>query len=89
MYLVGISDEGFFCLSLNVDSENLFGGRCFVLRNVVQKVRREMVGIRYFVVDWTNLQLVVLKILTGVSCEDEVLFVVGFVCWDHRGCFFL
>ena len=60
---------------MNVGSENLYGGECFVLRSVVSKVRREIVEIRYFVVDWTNLQLIVLKILTGVSCEDEV-----FVC---------
>ena len=38
---------------------------------VPPKVLRKMVEIWYVVVDWTNLQLIVLKILSGVSCDEK------------------
>ena len=42
-----------------------------VLRGLVPKVVRKMAEIWCFLVDWTNLQLVVLKILMVVSCEES------------------
>ena len=42
---------------------------------------RKMVEILYLVVFRTNLQLIVLKILSGVSCDEEEVF-VGL--WDNR-----
>ena len=46
----------------------------FCLAWVPPKVLRKMVEIWYVVVDWTNLQLIVLKILSGVSCEGKDVF---------------
>ena len=54
---------------------NLYSGGCFVLRGLVPKVVRKMAEIWCFLVDWTNLQLVVLKILMVVSCEGKDVFV--------------
>ena len=51
-----------------------------------------MVEIWYIVVDWTNLQLIVLKILMVVSCDEK--YVVGirwkicswvFLLWSENG----
>ena len=52
-----------------------------MVRRMVPKVIPEMAEIRYVVVDWTNLQLVVLKILTEVSCEEGGF--VGFVLLEN------
>ena len=51
-----------------------------------------MVEIWYVVVDWTNLQLIVLKILSGVSCgEKDVVGIRWKICswvfrlWSEKG----
>ena len=56
-----------------------------MLRGVVLKMVRKMAEIRYVVVDWTNLQLIVLKILTVVSCGESRF--VGLI--QLEGCFLL
>ena len=43
----------------------------FCVARIPPKVLRKMVEIWYFVVDWTNLQLIVLKILSVVSCDEK------------------
>ena len=48
-----------------------------MLQGVVPKVLRHMAKIRYFVELRMNLQLIVLKILSGVSCDEGGF--VGFV----------
>ena len=67
---------------MGIGTGNLYGGWCFVLQGVVPKVVRDMSEIRYVVVDWTNLQLIVLKILMVVSCEesDSIVFVLLVRC---------
>ena len=49
------------------------------MRGVVPKVVRDMAEIRYVVGFRTNLQLVVLKILSVVSCEER-----GVLFFSHR-----
>ena len=49
---------------------SLYGGWSVVVQGVVPKVVRDMAEIRYVVGFRTNLQLVVLKILSVVSCEE-------------------
>ena len=51
--------------------ERLYGGGCFLLRGLVPKVVRKMTEIRCVVGFRTNLQLIVLKILMVVSCEES------------------
>ena len=53
-----------------------------MLRGVVPKVVRDMAKIWYFVGFRTNLQLIVLKILSVVSCEesDSIVFVLLVRC---------
>ena len=43
----------------------------FCVAKIPPKVVRKMVEIRYFVGFRTNLQLIVLKILSGVSCDEK------------------
>ena len=56
-----------------------------MLRGVVPKVVRDMAKIWYFVGFRTNLQLIVLKILTVVSCGESRF--VGLI--QLEGCFLL
>ena len=57
-------------LNSNIVSGNLYCGGCFVLHNLVPKVLRNGIEIRYLVAKRTNLQRFVLKILPMLSCEE-------------------
>ena len=67
---------------MDVGTGNLYGGWCFVLRVVVPKVVRYMAEIRCVVGFRTNLQLIVLKILSVVSCEESGF--VGFILLERK-----
>ena len=56
---------------MGVGTGNLYGGWCVVVLKMVPKVVRDMAEIRYVVGFRTNLQLIVLKILSVVSCEER------------------